>query len=245
MNDVAAVELYTWLLSYCCCIADRAEVFTAHVGSLAWFHLFDALRFKTRHALSFSCNTFARMSTWQHFVTRFLHKTKAIWLSADVTESWFHARRWLFQFISAESARGCNVLIASLAHMIRLYFAFCAKILAARITPDSVLGHVLRRLHRNRLTLIILLPHDDLARNHLHHVSARAADHVGIILDQVHHLSFIDFLLVFFAHELLALVLQYLLMAPRALDRLVVGEALDDLLPEAVHVDLVEAVCGL
>jgi hypothetical protein len=75
---------------------------------------------------------------------------------------------------------------------------------------------VLRRLHGYRLPFVILLPPDDLSRDHLHHISAGAADHVRILLNDVHQLALVNGLLVVLREELAALEVLDLLFAPRA-----------------------------
>ena len=101
--------------------------------------------------------------------------------------------------------------------MIWLGTTFSTEILTTIIASDSELRHMRRRLHRQRLALIVLLAHLHLSRHHLHHISALAANEVRVVLDQTHELSLVNSLLVILRNELLALKIGYLLVAPWAL----------------------------
>ena len=125
--------------------------------------------------------------------------------------------------------------------MIGLRLALSTEILGAIIASDSVLGEVLSSFPGNGLTLVVLLAHLHFARFHLHHVAARTANKIGILLDEHHELALINLLLVIIRQKLPALEVHDLLLAAWAAHRLGAGHLLDDLLPEAVDVNLVEA----
>ena len=156
------------------------------------------------------------MTTWKHFVARLLHQFEALCLSADIFEGEFHTWRWLLEFVSAESTRRSILLIAGLANVIRFSIALDAEVLPASVTAYSILSHVLGRLHREWLSLVVLLAPYHLTFNHFHHVAAGAADHAGVVLDQIQYLSLINLFLVVLGQELPTLEVLDLLTAPRA-----------------------------
>jgi hypothetical protein len=59
------------------------------------------------------------------------------------------------------------------------------EILLALTTPDTVLGHALSSLFGDRLPLIVLLIHVDLALNDLHDVAAAASDKSFILRNEI------------------------------------------------------------
>jgi hypothetical protein len=81
-----------------------------------------------------------------------------------------------------------------------------------------------------------------LAGNHLHHVSARATDHIRIVLYNTHNLSLINSRLVFLRQELLTLKISNLLLTPWATHWLTGWHSLNDFFPETIHMNLVEAI---
>lgn len=162
------------------------------------------------------------MTTGEHLVARFLHQFEAVGVTANVSERRLHAWGRLLELIAAESTSFGILLIARLANVIWLAITLGAEIFSTCITSYSVFGHVPCRLLRYEITLIVFLTSDDLALDHLHHVTARAADHVRVVLDQAHYLALVYLLLVLFGDELPAFVVHDCLLAPGTLDRFTV-----------------------
>lgn len=185
------------------------------------------------------------MAAREHFVARFLHECEAISFSANVSEGWLHAWRWLLKLISTESARGSILLIAGLACMIWLCLTFDAEILSTSIASDSVLSHVLCRFPANQVSFIVLLALNNLTSLHHHHISTGATDHIRIIFDDLHKLSFFNLLLILFRLKLLALKFCNFLVTPWAFHFLILRLLFNNLFPEAVDVDLVKAISTL
>ena len=126
------------------------------------------------------------MTAWKNNIGRFLHESKAFGLSTHVSEGWLHTWRWLLQFITAESARPCRLLLTSSACMVWFSITFGTEILTTSIAPNSVHSHMLSSLHRNWLTLIVLLAHLHFTWNHFHHISTLTTNQTGAFLNESH-----------------------------------------------------------
>jgi len=176
MHNMTTVQLNTRFLTDRCCVTNCTEIIDGNIWSRRRIHLFNALWFKTWHALGLACDAPARMTARKELIARFLHKSKTVWLSADVSEGWLHTWWRLLQFVTAESTSPCSLLFARSSNMIRLCIAFGAEILTASIASNPIHGHVLSRLHWDGLTLIIFLAHLHLTWNHFHHITALATN---------------------------------------------------------------------
>lgn len=100
--------------------------------------------------------------------------------------------------------------------MIRFSIALNTEVLSASVTAYSVLSHMLGRLLRDQISLVVLLTPYHLTFDHFHHVTAGAANHTGVVLDDVQYLPLINLLLVVLGQELPTLEVLDLLTAPRA-----------------------------
>jgi hypothetical protein len=92
----------------------------------------------------------------------------------------------------AESAHLSVVLITSFTNMVGLSITAGAEVLIALIASNPVVGHVLRGLNGDRVTIVILLTLLNLSWSHLDDVSTRATDHCVVLLDDMHEDSFLD-----------------------------------------------------
>lgn len=185
------------------------------------------------------------MAARQKFFAGLLHQIEALRLTADVFEGWVHAWRGLLHFFSAVSARGGDVLVTGLTHVIRLRLALRTEVFLAVRASDPEIGHVLGCLFGQRLSFVILLPFDNFARNKFHDISALAANEVRVEFHDLKLLGFFDLLLLLLVEVLVQLVGLQDLSATRAVHLLVVGHQSDGVIFEAVNVNLVEAFTRL
>lgn len=132
------------------------------------------------------------MSTRECLVTRQLHHVEAFSLSTNISESWLHTWGGLGQLLLAEPAECSVVLITCLSDMVWLRVTLGAEVLLATIAPDSVVGHVLCSLGRDRVSFIIFLALDHVSRLHHHDVSAGATYHVRVLFYYLHLLIFVN-----------------------------------------------------
>jgi len=105
MKDISTIKHNAGLLTKASGLANAAYVSFTILQLSLFRHSFKAFRLEAREAYLLSNDAIAWMSTIvMHFVTRFLHKIKALALPADFSEGRFHTRRWLLELFRAKSA---------------------------------------------------------------------------------------------------------------------------------------------
>jgi hypothetical protein len=94
-------------------------------------------------------------------VTRFRDLVHTVFRTANVLESLFRVIVGFLDFDRTESAfaRPCEVfsLFTRMPQVVRLALALSAEVSTTIRAPHTVLGHILRRLLRQNVTLLILL----------------------------------------------------------------------------------------
>lgn len=123
-----------------------------------------------------------------HLITRFLHQVETIGFSADISEGWFHGRRWLFQLLGTKSASPGMSLITILSYVVWLIFTLGAEVLLAFAALDSVVGHMTSCLSCEEFTKIIFLSLNNISGKKLHDVFTGALDKILVDFNYLHSL---------------------------------------------------------
>jgi len=128
------------------------------------------------------------MTTFQYFITRFLHHVEAFSFSADISKCWLHTWRWLFEFFLTESATFGVSLSAHFTQVIWLGVTAGTEVFLALMASNSIVGHVNSCFMTYRIASFVFESFLDFTWHKFHDITTWAAYKIWI---QFNNLQFL------------------------------------------------------